>query len=110
MTTCVLSRTATECQSGHKSLYNLLMLYSLRFDAWIHFIDSYGGNDLLYLNPKGIIPAAAVIKIGEKRTKPLKDKKRFDATGFTDTSRGDAFEEEEEDIVIDKARLVETEG
>jgi tRNA pseudouridine38-40 synthase len=110
MITCVLSRIATECQSGHTTLHSLLMLYSLRFDAWMHTIDSYGGNDLLYLNPKGIIPAAAVIKMGEKRTKPLKDKKRFDATGFTDTGNVDTIEEEGEDTVIDKARLAETEG
>jgi tRNA pseudouridine38-40 synthase len=94
----------------HNSLYSLLILYSLRFDAWMHSIDSYSGNDLLYLNPKGIIPVAAVIKVGEKRTKPLKHKKRFDATGFTDTSKVETFEEEEEDTIIDKGRLAETEG
>jgi tRNA pseudouridine38-40 synthase len=75
----------------------------------MHSIDSYGGNDLLYLNPKGIIPEAAVIKIGERRTKPFKDNKRFDATGFNDAAKVDAFEEEE-DSIIDKAHLVETEG
>jgi tRNA pseudouridine38-40 synthase len=106
---------ATEDRYGvsvrmHDSLYNLLMLHSRRFDAWMQSIDSYGGSDLLYLNPQGIIPAAAVIKMGEKRTKPFKDQKRFDATGFNDNNKVDTLEEEEDDTIIDKALLADMEG
>jgi tRNA pseudouridine38-40 synthase len=76
-------------------------------------VDAYTGNDLLYLNPKGIIPAAAVITPGERRANPFKERKRFDATSF---SMGKAAtskpldEEDEDDVPLDKARLAETEG
>ncbi|KAG8989601.1 tRNA pseudouridine synthase 1 [Tulasnella sp. JGI-2019a] len=44
------------------------------FDRWLRYIDEYDGEDLLYLNPKGIIPPAAVFgKKGERRVKLLKD-------------------------------------
>lgn len=84
------------------------------FHAWIQSIDSYNGNDLLYLNPKAIIPAAAIIKKGdksEKRYKPFKDQKRFDATGFegVDESQGNALEEDN-DVIMDKYRLADMES
>lgn len=44
-----------------------------RFDAWIRNVDSYGGDDLLYLNPEGVIPDVCVIKKGEKRSKPFQE-------------------------------------
>lgn len=65
------------------------------------------------MNPKGIIPPAAVIKKGEKRANAFKDKKRFDATGFVDLKEGHAegqSEEEVEEEVMDKSRLADTEG
>jgi tRNA pseudouridine38-40 synthase len=34
------------------------------------------------LNHQGIIPDAAVIKKGEKRSNPFREKKRFDSTHF----------------------------
>ena len=52
------------------------------FDAWIRSTDNYAGNDLLYLNTEGIIPDAAVLKKGEKRSNPFREKKRFDSTHF----------------------------
>jgi tRNA pseudouridine38-40 synthase len=84
-----------------------------RFDAWIRSIDSYSGSDLLYLNPKGIIPPAAVIKKGEKRANPFKDKKRFNATGFIELKEGHTegqSEEEVEEEVMGRSCLAETEG
>ena len=53
-----------------------------RFDAWIRSTDNYAGNDLLYLNEQGIIPDAALIRKGEKRSNPFREKKRFDSTHF----------------------------
>jgi tRNA pseudouridine38-40 synthase len=82
----------------------------LRFDAWVQTIDSYSGNDFLYLNPKGIIPVVAVIRKGEKRTKPFQDKRRFDATGIDKSANADTLEEEEDDITIDKAGLADMDG
>jgi tRNA pseudouridine38-40 synthase len=89
----------------------LLIPHSCRFDAWIHSIDSYSGSDLLYLNPKAIIPAGAIIKKGERRKKPFKDQKRFDATGFDgiNENKGDNVDEEE-DMILDQSHLAEMEG
>ncbi len=85
-----------------------------RFDAWVHSVDAYSGDDLLYLNPKGIIPAAAVLKRSERRNNPFREKKRFDATDFLAISKTEVDEqeedEEEQDTVMDKAKLVDMEG
>lgn len=53
-----------------------------RFDAWIHTIDAYTGQDLLYLNHHGKIPPESVIKKGERRANPFKERKQFDSTDF----------------------------
>ncbi|KAJ6620637.1 pseudouridine synthase [Mycena sp. CBHHK59/15] len=81
------------------------------FDAWIRMVDSYEGNDLLYLNPKGTIPPAAVIK-GRQRKMPFKEKRLFDATSFPDTVKESMQVEEsdEEDVHLDKRLRVDTEG
>jgi tRNA pseudouridine38-40 synthase len=85
-----------------------------RFDAWVRSIDTYSGDDLLYLNPKGVIPAAAVFKRSERRTNPFREKKRFDVTDFPQNStvEGDEAEDDEEEqgVVLDKAKLAEIEG
>jgi tRNA pseudouridine38-40 synthase len=84
-----------------------------RFDGWVRSVDTYSGDDLLYLNPRGIIPAAAVLKKSERRMNPFREKKRFDATDFPETSKIEADEREEDEeqvATIDKAKLVEMEG
>jgi tRNA pseudouridine38-40 synthase len=85
-----------------------------RFDAWVRSIDAYSGDDLLYLNPKGIIPAAAVFKRSERRKKPFRERKRFDVTDLLENSKAEVDEvedeEEEEGVIIDKAKLVDMEG
>jgi tRNA pseudouridine38-40 synthase len=89
------------------------MQHPLRFDAWMQSIDSYGGYDLLYLNQNAVIPADAIVRKGEKRVKPFKDQKRFDATGFEETNQNkvNTIEgEEEDDTIIDKSRLADMEG
>lgn len=53
------------------------------FDSWIRSVDSYNGSDLLYLNSKGVIPAAAVIKKGEKRENPFREQRKFNITSFS---------------------------
>ena len=86
----------------------------LRFDAWVRSVDTYSGDDLLYLNPRGIIPAAAVLKKSERRKNPFREKKRFDATDFLGTSKTEVDEREEDEeeriTTMDKAKLVEMEG
>ena len=77
-------------------------------------VDTYPGDDLLYLNPRGIIPAAAVLKKSERRKNPFREKKRFDATDFPATSKTEADEQEEDEeeqgAIMDKAKLEDMEG
>lgn len=79
-------------------------------------MDSYEGNDLLYLNPRGIIPAAAVIKKGVRRSAPFREKKRFDITSLADvkqeepTTMEEAGEDENDEESLTKGRLEEMEG
>ncbi|OSD05463.1 tRNA pseudouridine synthase [Trametes coccinea BRFM310] len=91
------------------------------FDGWIRSIDAYAGHDLEYLNPKGIIPQSAVIKRGEFRNNPFREKKRYDATSFPAGGAGDAAapgslegeessEEEETQLPLDKEELADLEG
>ncbi|KAK7008253.1 tRNA pseudouridine synthase 1 [Favolaschia claudopus] len=84
------------------------------FDAWIRMVDAYGGNDLLYLNPKGTIPQAAVIKLRERHRKGgFKEKKLFDATSFPEAQQSLGVEEEDEDeeaMEMDKRKRIDTEG
>ncbi|KAJ3573587.1 hypothetical protein NP233_g2338 [Leucocoprinus birnbaumii] len=92
------------------------------FDAWVRMVDNYAGNDLLYLNPEGTVPEAAIIKRGEKREQPFRERRVFDATSFSETDNiktklqqaeeGVAEEEveEEEEAKLDKRRLADTEG
>jgi len=85
------------------------------FDAWVRSTDAYSGDDLLYLNPKGVIPSAAVVNKSERRKNPFRERKHFDAADFSNTtSRIEVDEaeedEEEQDVVLDKAELVDMEG
>ncbi|KAJ7022098.1 pseudouridine synthase [Mycena alexandri] len=54
------------------------------FDAWIRMVDAYAGTDLLYLNPKGTIPPAAVIinRNSRGRKGAFVEEKLFNATSF----------------------------
>ncbi|KAM5532801.1 hypothetical protein V8D89_013520 [Ganoderma adspersum] len=88
------------------------------FDGWVRSIDAYAGHDLEYLNPKGVIPASAVIKRGEFRNNQFREKKRFDATAFP-AGTGDAnavsieeeeSSEDEETLPLDKEELADLEG
>ncbi|KAI0286054.1 pseudouridine synthase [Russula aff. rugulosa BPL654] len=84
------------------------------FDAWIRSTDAYSGDDLLYLSPKGNIPAAAVVKKSERRKNPFRERKHFDVTDFPENSKVEVDEAEddgeEQGVVMDKAELVDMEG
>ncbi|KAF7968519.1 hypothetical protein HWV62_30214 [Athelia sp. TMB] len=77
------------------------------FDAWIRNIDSYGGNDLLYLNSEGVIPAASVLKKGEKRSQPFKETEKQKADNNEAPDQGD---EDDDYFAINQSQLVEMEG
>ena len=84
-----------------------------RFDAWARSIDVYEGSDLLWLNPKGTLPDAAVIKRGVRRDQPFREKKRFDATSFPqgkiERIEIEDEDEAEEEAITDKKALAEME-
>lgn len=86
------------------------------FDAWIRYVDSYEGNDLTYLNHRGIIPSTAVIKFGVKRPCPFREKKRFDITSLADIKQegplsiGDEAADDEDEEGLSKRKLDEMEG
>ncbi|KAF9497207.1 pseudouridine synthase [Pleurotus eryngii] len=67
------------------------------FDAWIRSVDKYGGDDLLYLNHRGIIPPESVVAKGRRRENPFKEHKRFDATAFPSDVKDGAFIKEDEE-------------
>ncbi|KAG6891180.1 hypothetical protein C0995_008432 [Termitomyces sp. Mi166 len=98
-----------------KYIYDNMRLVEDRdglFDSWMRHLDAYSGNDLLYLNPKGIIPPQAIIKKNERRDDPFREKKRFDATSFSaddDTAKG-VGDEDEEEVSLSKKDLADTEG
>lgn len=84
---------------------------SIRFDAWIRYVDNYEGSDLSYLNPQGIIPAAAVIKKDAKRRpKPFRESRRFDVTHIKDAPPPEEGESESEEESMSKPALEDTEG
>ncbi|KAF8845063.1 pseudouridine synthase [Paxillus ammoniavirescens] len=83
------------------------------FDAWVRYVDNYEGNDLLYLNPRGIIPAAALIKKNERRrSKPFKENRRFDVINTKDLKDAPSLEEEVEsdEEKLSKPALEDMEG
>lgn len=87
-------------------------------------MDSYAGKDLLWLNQSGKIPSECVIRKGERRNHPFKEKRIFDTTSFpseTGLIKKQLLKEEsvdaegeegqsEEEEVLDKKQLAETEG
>lgn len=78
-------------------------------------VDGYTGNDLLYLNPKGIIPPNAVIKKTERRANPFRESRWYDNTTFPDGAQRAAIDEEEdededEEEKLDKKALDAMEG
>jgi len=79
------------------------------FDAWIRSIDSYAGRDFSYLNPKAIIPPVAVLKKGQRRLNPFRERRRFDTTGPLIESTT-AEPESEDDMDVDKTKLKDMEG
>ncbi|KAM6497070.1 Pseudouridine synthase [Amanita muscaria] len=85
------------------------------FDAWIRMVDTYAGNDLLYFNPNGSIPEAAVIEKGVRRDNPFREKRKFNMTGFAATTEDKSEEklqedeDEDDEGSIDKQELAEKE-
>ncbi|KAH7890799.1 pseudouridine synthase [Phlebopus sp. FC_14] len=85
------------------------------FDAWIRHIDCYHGNDLLYLNPRGIIPPAAVIEKRGRRANAFRESRRFDITGPTEIKEGtpaiaDEAAEDDAEENLSKRTLEDMEG
>ena len=105
------------CTPCNKRIFDQQLLFiNKRFDAWVQSLDFYSGNDLLYLSPSGTIPDAAVIIRGVKREKPFKERKVFDSTSFPDKDNklvvedDESFDEDEDDLPINRRDLVEMDG
>ena len=90
-----------------------------RFDRWIRSVDAYAGPDLQYLNPEGRIPDVAIVRKGEKRLNPFKEKRQFDNTDFgVDSDKVDPavgvdiadIVDEADDEIFDKSQLEQMEG
>lgn len=85
-----------------------------RYDAWIRAVDSYKGTDLLYLNPKGVIPPEAIVKKGGDRQIPFRERKVFNMTSFAedDHEKVQAEVQDEADVEVEegltKKQLEET--
>lgn len=54
------------------------------FDRWLAVLDRYAGPDLTYFNASGVIPASAIIERGTRRSNPFRERRKFDATDFTE--------------------------
>ena len=107
---CVKSRTKKDCRLHHrKRIQRLPTLLPNRFDSWIRAVDTYSGNDLLYLNPSGILPEAAVITKGIRRENSFRERRIFDMTSFTGQSEI-KLEEVDDGEGLDERHLEETEG
>jgi hypothetical protein len=48
----------------------------------VRSVDRYSGNDLLYLNLDSTVPGDCIIKKGEARSNPFKERTIFDRTNF----------------------------
>jgi len=94
------------------------MISSIRFDAWIRMVDNYAGKDLLYLSPRGTIPEVAIIRKGDKREQAFRERRIFDATGFSGDNiksklqqvEAGPAEEDEEEVELDQKQLIDAEG
>lgn len=75
-------------------------------------VDSYNGNDLLYLNSEGTVPVEAMFKKGERRNNPFKERRQFDRTSFAldDQTKLAVDTEEDEDAEVDADEAVLAEG
>ena len=90
-----------------------LLTVICRFDAWIRHVDAYTGQELLYLNPKGTVPAVAALKPGATRENPFKEKRKFNMTSFDEPIKDEESDEEVEEPVAKSAKgakLAELEG
>ncbi|KAK7056402.1 tRNA pseudouridine synthase 1 [Paramarasmius palmivorus] len=76
------------------------------YDAWVRSVDTYGGPDLLYLNPEGTIPEVSKMEKGEKRSKPFRESRVFNLTTFA-ADDNQKLTAEEVDVVEDEMQEAE---
>ncbi|KIY53389.1 pseudouridine synthase [Fistulina hepatica ATCC 64428] len=77
------------------------------FDMWIRNIDDYAGDDLLYLNPKGVVPQQAVVQKGKRREDPLYERPR---RKLTQNSKTEPEEDESDEENTRKQKPSDLEG
>lgn len=70
------------------------------FGKWLNYVDVYQGHDFEYLNPKGVIPQASILRLGEYRrpdTIPKGSKTEADAGANVDANANADAQPESED-------------
>ena len=65
------------------------------FGKWLNYLDVFQGPDFEFLNPKGVIPAKAIVKVGEFHRDANKHKAKEGKTG--DKKIDDHLEAQEEE-------------
>ena len=61
-------------------------------------MDKYTGNDLAYLNARGVIPdRAALPPKGQARQNPFREKRKFDLTDYSAAQLSEVMRENEDD-------------
>ncbi|EST07226.1 Pseudouridine synthase I, TruA, alpha/beta domain protein [Kalmanozyma brasiliensis GHG001] len=81
------------------------------FGKWLNYLDVFQGPDFEFLNPKGVIPPEAIVKVGEFHRDQLRRKKEAqdkDAAG--ENGAEDEEEEDSEAYGMKGAQLDEYEG
>ncbi|WFD29584.1 tRNA pseudouridine(38-40) synthase [Malassezia sp. CBS 17886] len=57
---------------------------SAEFAKWLNYLDVFVGPDFEFLNPQGVIPQCAILRVGEQRRAPGGQPKSKDVSGSDD--------------------------
>ena len=102
-------------------IYDRIMLTeeeTFEFAKWLNYLDVFQGPDFEFLNPKGIIPTAAILKVGELRRAPGGQLKGSFGGGTTDgkaeqdgaAANSDADDDDDEKAFLSAQDQAEFEG
>lgn len=82
------------------------------FGKWLNYLDVFQGPDFEFLNPKGVIPAKAIVKVGEFHRDQLKNRgKEGEKKDQAEGERGEEEEDEDREAYGKKGKeLDEYEG
>ncbi|PWZ03578.1 pseudouridine synthase, partial [Testicularia cyperi] len=94
-----------------KYIYDRIMVTeeeTSEFGKWLNYLDVFQGPDFEFLNPRGVIPPIAIMKVGEfHRNKPLES---AEESGNTNAAANDEEDEDREAYGKSGKDLEEYEG